>query len=74
MEIEVKIDAGSTGRISKKMEIDENTRIQDILSRLKITEGMPKVIFVNGVHVPEKGEQILKEGDVVTIIPPLAGG
>jgi len=79
MEIEVKLFAtlrdylpGGSGRFSCKMEMDGQTRIQDILSKLKIPDEMPKIILVNGVH--GKREQVLKEGDVVSIFPPVAGG
>jgi sulfur carrier protein len=54
------------------MTIDGHTRIQDILSKLNIPEEMPKIILVNGVH--GKNDQVLKEGDVVSIFPPVAGG
>jgi sulfur carrier protein len=59
-------------RFSCKMEVEDSTRIQDILMRLKIPEEMPKIILVNGVH--GKKEQILKEGDVLSVFPPVAGG
>ena len=79
MEIEVKLFATlrdylpkGSERFSCKMEIESQTRIQDILMRLKIPEEMPKIILVNGVH--GKKEQILKEGDVLSVFPPVAGG
>jgi molybdopterin converting factor small subunit len=79
MEIEVKLFATlrdylpkGSERFSCKMEIESQTRIQDILMRLKIPEEMPKIILVNGVH--GKREQILKEGDVLSVFPPVAGG
>jgi len=79
MEIEVKLFATlrdylpkGSSRFSCMMEIDGQTRVQDILSRLKIPNEMPKIILVNGVH--GKKEQIVKEGDVVSIFPPVAGG
>ncbi|MDI7258991.1 MAG: MoaD/ThiS family protein [Thermodesulfobacteriota bacterium] len=59
-------------RFSCKMEIEGHTRIQDILVRLNIPEEMPKIILVNGVH--GKKEQILREGDVLSVFPPVAGG
>ena len=79
MEIEVKLFAtlrdylprGST-RFSCKMEIDGETKVQDLLEKLKIPEEFPKIILVNGVHA--KKEQTLKEGDVLSIFPPVAGG
>ena len=79
MEIEVKLFATlrdylpkGSDRFSCKMTIDSHTRIQNILSRLNIPEEMPKIILVNGVH--GKHDQVLKEGDVVSIFPPVAGG
>ena len=79
MEIEVKLFASlrdylpkGSERFSCKMEIGGQTRIQDILVRLGIPEEMPKIILVNGVH--GKKEQILKEGDVLSVFPPVAGG
>jgi molybdopterin converting factor small subunit len=79
MEIEVKLFATlreylpkGSSRFSCKMKVDDSTRIQDILSRLKLPEEIPKIILINGVH--GKKEQILKDGDVVSIFPPVAGG
>ena len=79
MEIEVKLFATlrdylpkGSDRFSCKMNVNGPTRIQDILSKLKIPEEMPKIILVNGVH--GKNDQVLKEGDVVSIFPPVAGG
>ena len=79
MEIEVKLFATlrdylpkGSSRFSCKVEIDPQTRIQDILSRLKIPDELPKIILVNGIH--GKKDQVLKEGDVLSIFPPVAGG
>jgi molybdopterin synthase sulfur carrier subunit len=79
MEIEIKLFATlrdylpkGSSRFSCKMGVDSHTQVQDILSRLKIPEDMPKIILVNGIH--GKKEQILKEGDVLSIFPPVAGG
>jgi molybdopterin converting factor small subunit len=79
MEIEVKLFATlrdylpkGSGRFSCKVEIDDHTRIQDILAKLHLPEEIPKIILVNGIH--GKKEQTLKEGDVVSIFPPVAGG
>ncbi len=79
MEIEVKLFATlrdylpkGSSRFSCKMEIDDHTTVEDILSRLKIPEEMPKIILLNGAHA--KKDQTLKEGDVLSIFPPVAGG
>jgi molybdopterin converting factor small subunit len=79
MEIEVKLFATlrdylpkGSGRFSCKIEVDDSTRVQDVLSRLKIPDEFPKIILINGVH--GKKDQLLKEGDVLSIFPPVAGG
>ena len=79
MEIEVKLFATlrdylpkGSDRFSCKIEVDDQTRVQDILSRLKIPDEIPKIILVNGIH--GKKEQMLKEGDVLSVFPPVAGG
>ena len=79
MDIEVKLFATlrdylpkGSSRFSCKMEVDGRTRVQDILERLKIPEEIPKIILINGVH--GKKDQPLKDGDVVSIFPPVAGG
>ena len=79
MEIELKLFATlrdylpkGSDRFSCKLKIEENTHVKDILAKLKIPEDMPKIILVNGVH--GKGEQVLKEGDVLSVFPPVAGG
>jgi molybdopterin converting factor small subunit len=79
MQIEVKLFATlrdylpkGSSRFSCKMEVDDATRVQDILSRLKIPEEMPKIILINGIH--GKREQALQDGDVLSIFPPVAGG
>jgi molybdopterin converting factor small subunit len=79
MEIEVKLFATlrdylpkGSGRFSCVAEIDGHTRVQDILSKLNIPDEIPKIILVNGVH--GKKDQLLKEGDVLSIFPPVAGG
>lgn len=79
MEVEVKLFATlrdylpkGSGKFSCKMEIEGQTRIRDLLERLKIPKEIPKIILVNGIHGKE--DQVLKEGDVVSIFPPVAGG
>ena len=79
MEIEVKLFATlrdylpkGSSRFSCNVEIDGHTRVQDILSKLKIPDEIPKIILINGIH--GKKEQLLKEGDILSIFPPVAGG
>ncbi len=79
MDIEVKLFATlrdylpkGSNRFSCRMEIDGHTRVKDIMSKLGIPDEIPKIVLVNGVH--GKADQILKEGDVLSIFPPVAGG
>jgi len=79
MEIEVKLFATlrdylpkGSSRFSCKMEVDGHTQVHDILERLQLPDEIPKIILVNGIH--GKKDQILKEGDVLSIFPPVAGG
>jgi molybdopterin converting factor small subunit len=79
MEVQVKLFAtlrdylpkNSDGK-SCQMEIDETTNIEQIITQLKIPEEIPKIILVNGLQ--GSMDQTLKEGDVVSIFPPVAGG
>jgi molybdopterin converting factor small subunit len=79
MEIEVKLFATlrdylpkGSSRFSCKMKVDDHTLIQDILAELHIPEEIPKIILINGIH--GKKDQILKDGDILSIFPPVAGG
>ena len=61
----------SDGR-SCLMNIDESTTIEQIISTFNIPEEIPKIILVNGLNGTM--EQTLKEGDELSIFPPVAGG
>ena len=79
MKIEVKLFATLRDYLPKgsslfscTMEIAQGTRVSDVLSTLHIPEDLSKIILVNGIH--GKVDQILKEGDVLSVFPPVAGG
>ena len=46
--------------------------VHDLVTRMSIPADMPKMVLINGLH--STGAQKLAEGDVVSIIPPIAGG
>lgn len=79
MEVKVKLFAtlrdylpkNSDGK-SCQMEIDEKTTIEQIITQLKIPEKIPKIILVNGIQ--GSIDQTLKDDDVLSIFPPVAGG
>ena len=79
MEVKVKLFAtlrdylpeNSDGK-SCQMEIDETTKVEQIITKLKIPDEIPKIILVNGLS--GSIDQTLKEGDELSIFPPVAGG
>ena len=54
------------------MEVKEGTTCTDLLVALHIPENLPKVILINGRV--EKEENVLQDGDEVSILPPIEGG
>ena len=61
-----------TGGNSCVVEVEEGTRIKELISRMGIPQEGPKFIFLNGVHA--EGDEMLKDGDRLGIFPPVAGG
>ena len=58
-----------------KMTVENGTTIGGLLNILKINPGITKIHMVNMVNGVQKGvETELYEGDVVSVIPPIAGG
>jgi len=64
-------DSDMPGNI-RSVEVKDHTTIRKVLSELGIPEDIPKVIL----HNDRQGrlDDILNEGDVVTIVPPVGGG
>jgi sulfur carrier protein ThiS len=52
-------------------DVDEGTRIGEILDKLDLTE-IPTLLIINGHAVSE--DRILKEGDTLKIFPLVSGG
>jgi molybdopterin converting factor small subunit len=79
MEIEVKLFATlrdylppGSSRFSCRLEIAEAASVEEVLNRLAIPEDTPKIILLNGIHAGK--DHPLKEGDVLSVFPPVAGG
>jgi len=79
MEIEVKLFANfrdylpeGSDRFSCTMKLQPSERVADVIERLGLPKDHPKVILINGVHGKE--DDRLKEGDTLSIFPPVAGG
>ncbi len=60
----------NSGMVTLKMH--SGARVCDVLLKLGIPTNYPKLILVNGKLVQE--DFILKEENVLELIPPLAGG
>lgn len=74
MEVEVRLFATfREGREKKqKIEIKENTNILDIISMLNIDENEVAIMLLNGKD--GTSDRILKDGDVISLFPPVGGG
>ena len=79
MKIEVKLFANfrdflppGSDRFSCTMTLNSLKSIGDVLQRLKHPENSPKIILLNGVHAKESDP--LKDGDDLSVFPPVAGG
>ncbi|MBW1973208.1 MAG: MoaD/ThiS family protein [Deltaproteobacteria bacterium] len=79
MEITVKLFATlrkylpeGSDRFSCHLQLDSDVKVLDVIKKLGIPEDMPKIILINGIHA--KIDQKLKNGDLVAIFPPVAGG
>ena len=79
MEIEVKLFAtlqkylpGGSGAHSCRLEMGEEAQVKDVFVRLDLPAEMPKIVLLNGLRCDL--ESRLKEGDVLSIFPPVGGG
>lgn len=57
---------------SSRITIEDEKTVGDLLNDMQIPKELPKIILVNSLHA-DSG-QILKEGDTVSVFPPVAGG
>jgi sulfur carrier protein ThiS len=57
---------------SRTLSIKENVSIQDVLTELGMPIDTPKVVMLNDRHGTL--QDVLKEGDRVTVFPPVGGG
>lgn len=54
------------------LDINDKISLSELIDKLDISRDHYHIILVNGLHVDMKTE--LKEGDIVAIFPPIAGG
>jgi molybdopterin synthase sulfur carrier subunit len=78
MKIEFRLYASLSAYMPEKsrgaleIDVNEGTRIRELLDRFKVPADSVKIIFLNGVHA--RGGEVLHEGDRVGVFPPIAGG
>lgn len=75
MQIKVKLFASLRNQIGKKeldMNISDRDKISDVLKVLDLSEKENLITMVNGIHC--KMDYALKNGDVLSIFPMIAGG
>ena len=79
MEIEVRLYATfrdylpqDSGSFSFKKSLEKETAVDKIAEQISLPPDIPKIFIVNGNVVT--GEYVLRDGDVVSIFPPVAGG
>ena len=79
MKLEVKLFANfrdhlpeGSDRFSCTLTVNPSERVADVLQKLGLPKKHPKIILINGVHGKET--DALKDGDVLSVFPPVAGG
>ncbi len=56
----------------QEMNVPENSTIEKVVNSLNLPVDIPLLKIVNGVHIDPK--EMLKEGDVLALFPPVGGG
>lgn len=54
------------------IEIKDGATVRDVMNQLGIPPELPNILLVNGRQVPDA--TVLKDGETLSIFPPLAGG
>ena len=65
------LPAGSREGVAT-LDLGDDATVADLIERLAIPGGLSRIVLVNG-HDVEDGAR-LRDGDVVDVFPPLAGG
>ena len=79
MKVEIKLFANfreflppGSKEYSVFLDVEDGTTIRQVLEILQISESIPMLILVNGIH--QNFEDLLHSGDVLSLFPPVAGG
>lgn len=63
---------GASDGTSATLEVADRSTVGQLVRLLEIPDGMPAIVLVNGRDAAP--EQVLQDGDVLVMFPPLAGG
>ena len=58
--------------VSCTLELSDGAKVEDVFNKLNIAENQPQIILVNGLFCGS--DQDLKEADILSVFPPVAGG
>ncbi len=74
MKIELKLFVSliQYGKELQTVDLPEGATVSDVIDLFKIPEDLPRLNILNNVHV--KRDHVLKDGDVLALFPPIAGG
>jgi len=74
MKVEIRLFATfREGRFKKEVwELPEGTKVIDVLNRLGIKPEEVAILLVNGMNA--ESEYVLKDGDYISLFPPVGGG
>ena len=79
MQIEVKLFANfqeylppGSQKYGFTMDVEPGTTVGQVLEKLKISDSIPMITLVNGLH--RHLHEPLEPGDVLSVFPPVAGG
>jgi molybdopterin converting factor small subunit len=54
------------------MDVAEHETVRELIKTLSLPDELPRIILVNGIFASENHH--LREGDTISIFPPLIGG
>ncbi len=60
------------GQTPHAAEAPNGATVQEVLDRFQVPRDKPRILLVNGRHADP--EQVLNDGDTLSVFPPVAGG
>lgn len=61
---------------AREMEVADGATAEDVIKQLDLPAELVQLVMIDGVHLwpSEHESRVLKEGETVTIFPPVGGG